>query len=106
MPVQELDENLDKQDLTILDVRSDQEFLRWGPVARGSTHLPAPPGRKYVSAGPHQDRCHLTAAVAIGPLSPPACCKSMALLQWLTFPVSWGAWKSSDLPVEQPASVG
>lgn len=104
MPVQELDENLDKQDLTILDVRSDQEFLD-GAVP-GAQHIYLPHLEENMSQLDH------TKTVATYCGSGYRASIAASLLQKHGFasvaniPGSWGAWQSSDLPVEQPASVG
>jgi hydroxyacylglutathione hydrolase len=59
MPVEELNQHLAEEDLTILDVRSDQEYLN-GAIPGSSPHLFAPPGRADVGqARPYQSRRHL-----------------------------------------------
>jgi hydroxyacylglutathione hydrolase len=103
MPVQELHEHLDQKDLDILDVRSDQEYLS-GAVP-GSRHLYLPHLEENLSQLDH------TKAVATYCGSGYRASIAASLLQKHGFasvvniPGSWSAWKSTNLPVEQPTAV-
>lgn len=104
MPVRELNEHLGEADLTILDVRSDQEYLN-GAIP-GARHIYLPHLEEQVDAklDPNQ-------AVATYCGSGYRASIAASLLQKhgfatvINIPGSWSAWKSADLPVEEPSPV-
>ncbi|WOD40241.1 MBL fold metallo-hydrolase [Nodosilinea sp. E11] len=103
MPVCELYDQLDRDDLLILDVRSDQEFLK-GAVPHAQ-HLYLPYLEKELSRLDH------TKAVATYCGSGYRASIAASLLQKYGFasviniPGSWSAWRSANLPVEQPKTT-
>jgi hydroxyacylglutathione hydrolase len=105
MPVKELNEHLDEDELTILDVRSDQEYLN-GAIP-GSRHVYLPHLEEQMSA-----KLDHTKAVATYCGSGYRASIAASLLQKHGFatvinvPGSWSAWKSAGLPVEQPLAAG
>ena len=105
MPVEELHENLDNEDLTVLDVRSDQEYLN-GAIP-GARHIYLPHLEEQMSS-----KLDHTKAVATYCGSGYRASIAASVLQKhgfatvINIPGSWSAWKSVDLPVEQPSAVG
>jgi hydroxyacylglutathione hydrolase len=103
LPVNELYEQLDRQDLTILDVRSDQEFMN-GAVPHAQ-HIYLPHLVENLS------RLDSTKTVATYCGSGYRASIAASLLQKHGFasvvniPGSWSAWRSADLPVEHPQAV-
>jgi len=104
MPVQELNDHLDQDHLTILDVRSDQEFLN-GAVP-GSQHIYLP----HLEDNMFQLDHTKTVATYCGSGYRASIASSLlqkhGFASVINIPGSWSAWKSADLPVEQPAAVG
>jgi hydroxyacylglutathione hydrolase len=102
MPVTELYEQLDRDDLLVLDVRSDQEFLN-GAVPHAQ-HVYLPHLEENLSRLDH------TRTVATYCGSGYRASIAASLLQKYGFasvvniPGSWSAWRSADLPIEQPTS--
>jgi hydroxyacylglutathione hydrolase len=105
MPVEELNQHLAEEDLTILDVRSDQEYLN-GAIP-GSYHIYLPHLEEQMSS-----KLDHTKAVATYCGSGYRASIAASLLQKhgfatvINIPGSWSAWKSANLPVEEPSPVG
>ena len=104
MPVGELEDHLDEDELTILDVRSDQEYLN-GAIP-GAHHIYLPHLVDQMSA-----KLDHTKAVATYCGSGYRASIAASLLQKhgfatvINIPGSWSAWKSADLPVEKSPAV-
>jgi hydroxyacylglutathione hydrolase len=101
MPVMELHDQLNRDDLTILDVRSDQEFLNGAVPHAQHIYLP--------HLEEHIDRLDPTKTVATYCGSGYRASIAASVLQRhgfksvINIPGSWKAWQSADLPVEQPS---
>lgn len=104
MPVQELNEHLDRDKLTVLDVRSDQEFLN-GAVP-GSQHIYLPHLEENLSNLDHTKTVATYCGSGYRASIAASLLQKHGFASVVNIPGSWSAWKSSDLPVEQPASVG
>lgn len=104
MPVRELNEHLGETGLTILDVRSDQEYLNGAVPGARHIYLPHLEEQMNAKLDPNQ-------AVATYCGSGYRASIAASLLQKhgfatvINIPGSWSAWKSADLPVEEPSPV-
>lgn len=93
----------DRGDMTVLDVRSDQEFMR-GAIPN-ATHIFLP------HLTQHLDRLDATRTIATYCGSGYRASIAASILQRHGFqkvvniPGSWAAWQADDLPVEQPEAV-
>jgi len=100
MPVTELHQRMQQNDLTVLDVRSDQEFLS-GAVPK-ATHIFLPHLEENL------ERLDRPQTIATYCGSGYRASIAASLLQQhgfesiINIPGSWSAWRSADLPVEQP----
>ena len=103
MTVEELNRVKDQDDILVLDVRSDQEFLR-GAIP-GAHHLFLP------HLADHLDRLDPNKTIATYCGSGYRASIAASLLQQHGFkkvvniPGSWQAWKSLNLPVEKPTAA-
>jgi hydroxyacylglutathione hydrolase len=104
MPVQELNDHLDQDDLNILDVRSDQEFLN-GAVP-GSQHIYLPHLEDNMSQLDHTKTVATYCGSGYRASIAASLLQKHGFASVINIPGSWSAWKSADLPVEQPAPVG
>ncbi|WP_035990740.1 MBL fold metallo-hydrolase [Leptolyngbya sp. KIOST-1] len=104
MPVTELHAQLDCEDLLVLDVRSDQEFLN-GAIPHAQ-HLYLPHLKENLAQLDHTKRVATYCGSGYRASIAASLLQKYGFASVINIPGSWSAWQSAELPVEQPQSVG
>jgi hydroxyacylglutathione hydrolase len=103
MPVEELNEQLDNEDLSVLDVRSDQEFLNG--VIPGARHIYLPHLEANMSNLDHTKTVATYCGSGYRASIAASILQKHGFASVINIPGSWSAWKSADMPVNEPSAV-
>ncbi|MFQ4139791.1 MBL fold metallo-hydrolase [Nodosilinea sp. PGN35] len=104
VPVAELHDQLDRDDLLVLDVRSEREFL--GGAVPNAQHIYLPHLEENLSHLDHTKTVATYCGTGYRASIAASLLQKYGFASVVNVPGSWQAWQSASLPVEQPRLVG